>query len=281
MRHAALPEAAHGYIPGDMRCGEAWRTGAAGGGQGVPPYRLMIDAAKLGRPAVRRRGNATPCQGVRRYGNAGRLSVEALTSHDGRYVTPIRQFCRTAGGCQGWGPALRDIRILNILAPAPQGAATSVGYDTLLRIIATACTRLVDREASALRDFVARLHLARYAAPGGRPAARGMREAVELLRSRGYGRPLLVYYAPAGSPPPPSNAWGKSEGIIHVASAAMGGRPGNQTGIVFDPGAAFVLHTGPSIMMELLDPAGGRIARLVHAISASVNVDAVVPVWLP
>ena len=61
----------------------------------------------------------------------------------------------------------------------------------------------------------------------------------------------------------------------------MCGRPGNQAGNVFDPGAAFVLHAKPTIMLELLDLASGRIARLVHAISALVNVDAVVLVRLP
>ena len=124
------------------------------------------------------------------------------------------------------------VYIFNIRAQAPEGAASAMGREAWLRIVASACLRLVDSEAAALRDFVVERHRAHGAVPFGaaggsvrRLAAEGVNGAAEMLRSRGYGRSLLVCYAPAGSlpppPPPPPGASAEGGGIIHVASSAI------------------------------------------------------------
>ena len=183
-----------------------------------------------------------------------------------------------------------DAFILNIRVQALGGAASAMGREAWLRIVASACLRLVDLEAAALRDFVVERHRARGAVPVGaaggsvgRLAAEDINGAAEMLRSRGYGRSPLVCYAPAGSlpPPPPPGASAEGGGIIHVASSAMGGRRGGGACIVFDPVAAFSLRAGTHTLLEYAHPASGRIARLTHAIEAAVNEDAVIPVWCP
>ena len=183
------------------------------------------------------------------------------------------------------------VYIFNIRAQAPEEAASAMGREAWLRIVASACLRLVDLEAAALRDFVVERHRARGAVPVGAAggsvgrlaAAEGVNGAAEMLRGRGYGRSPLVCYAPAGSmpPPPPPGAGAEGGGIIHVASSAMGGRRGGEACIVFDPVAAFSLRAGPGILLESAHPASGRIARLTHTIVAAVNEDAVIPVWCP
>ena len=288
MRRAApLWKAAFSDVPGGVRGGQAARI--AGGGREGPPYRYVIDAASLGWPAVRRRGSATPNQGVHRYGDAGRLAVESLTTREGRYVTPIRQLCGAPGPRSGAEAVFVGACVLNIPAPALGGAAAAAWCEALPRTIEAACLCLVDWEAAALRDFVVGRHLARGAVPvgaaggsGGRPAAGDVEGAAELLRGRGYGRSPLVCYAPAGLMPPPPGAGAEGGGIVYVASSAMGGRwGGGGACIVFDPGAAFSLCAGPRTLLEYAHPAGGRIARLTHTIEASVNEDAVIPLWRP
>lgn len=286
---AARPgEAAFSDVPGSVHGGPAaWTAGVWEG----PPYRRVIDAACLGWPAVRRCGNATPSQGVYRYGDARRWFVEALTSREGRYMTPIRQFCRAPWPHLGAEAVLVDAFILNIRAQALGGAASAMGCEAQLRIVASAYLRLVDWEAAALRDFVVERHRTRGAVPfgaaggsGGRlAAAEGVNGAAGMLRGRGYGRSPLVCYAPAGSlpPPPPPGASAEGGGIIHVASSAMGGRRGGGACIVFDPVAAFSLRAGTHTLLEYAHPASGRIARLTRTIVAAVNEDAVIPVWCP
>ena len=285
---AARPgEAAFSDVLGSVHGGPAaWTAGVWEG----PPYRRVIDAASLEWPAVRRRGNATPNQGVYRYGDARRWFVEALTSHEARYTTPIHQFCRAPWPHLGAEAVLVGAFILNIRAQALGGAASAMGREAWLRIVASACLRLVDWEAAALRDFVVERHRACGAAPfgadggsGGRlAAAEGVNGAAGMLRGRGYGRSPLVCYAPAGLMPPPPGAGAEGGGIVYVASSAMGGRRGGGgAGIVFDPGAAFSLRAVPRTLLEYAHPASGRIARLTHTIVASVNEDAVLPLWRP
>ena len=283
MRHAAPSLEATAFVdaPWDVLYWAEEAADAAAGGRAQAPCGFEIDAGDLGWAAKRWYVDASPGQGVHRRGDTGWLGVEAFTSHEGRCVIPLHQF--GAAPCQHPEAAavLEDVFVLDMsVRTHVDGAWTSRG---MAQVIAEACLRLVGREAVALRDFVVRRHLARGIVPGGtdggRPVAGGMREAAELLHGRGYGRSQLVCCAPAGLPPPPPGGGGEGGGIIHIASSAMGGRK-RGVGIVFDPDAAFAMHAKPTILLESPDSAGGGIARLTHAVLASVNVDAIVPVWL-
>lgn len=305
----AIRETVWKRAPEGVRYAAQTMVRAAGGSPGDLPRTHAFDMDDIewaAAAATHSCSGGTTNPGVSFLGGAQRAGVTTLTSREGDFVTPVRQFV-SRSPAEPAGCAERTALAIRVATGRISVGITQETdqYDLVL-LAARVVLEAADHEAAALRRaaldaapkgggdpaYAGRGPAMIACSPFGRgpeagsggPLAEEIEEAAAVLRNRGARGPDFVMYTPlahmgalqdVGLRPGPAAA-----GIVCVGSRALN-RPPNASGphgqgqvsVMFDPQAAFKMRDSPRLVLESRRGRDGESLRVAATHMMTVDMD--------